>query len=48
MDPRVSLVTLGVADPARARRFYADGHPWEIAGNPGFPLQPDATIRLPD
>lgn len=28
-----------VADP--------DGHRWEIAGNPFFPLQPDGTVRLP-
>lgn len=25
-----------------------DGHLWEVAWNPGFPLQPDGTIRLPD
>jgi catechol 2,3-dioxygenase-like lactoylglutathione lyase family enzyme len=24
-----------------------DGHLWEIAHNPGFPLGPDATLRLP-
>jgi catechol 2,3-dioxygenase-like lactoylglutathione lyase family enzyme len=24
-----------------------DGHPWEIAHNPGFPLGDDGTIRLP-
>jgi len=24
-----------------------DGHPWEIASNPGFELQEDGTIRLP-
>ena len=25
-----------------------DGFPWEVAWNPGFPLQPDGTIRLPE
>ena len=25
-----------------------DGHPWEIAWNPGFPLGEDLAIRLPD
>ncbi|HSK24695.1 MAG TPA: VOC family protein [Egicoccus sp.] len=29
-----------VADP--------DGHLWEFAHNPGFPLRPDGSIRLPD
>jgi catechol 2,3-dioxygenase-like lactoylglutathione lyase family enzyme len=29
-----------IADP--------DGHAWEIAWNPGFPLTADGTIRLPD
>jgi predicted lactoylglutathione lyase len=24
-----------------------DGHVWEIAHNPGFPLAPDGTLRLP-
>lgn len=28
MDQRVSLITLGVADLARARRFYEDGLGW--------------------
>jgi uncharacterized glyoxalase superfamily protein PhnB len=28
-----------VADP--------DGHPWEIAHNPFWPLQADGTVRLP-
>lgn len=93
MEPRISLVTLGVEDLDRARRFYGDrlgwpessagnaevaffrtggvvvalypggdtswggrtgyfadpdGHPWEIAWNPHFPLGPDGAIRLPD
>ena len=25
-----------------------DGHPWEIAHNPGFRLADDGTISLPD
>ena len=25
-----------------------DGHLWEFAYNPGFPLQPDGSVRLPD
>jgi hypothetical protein len=24
-----------------------DGHPWEVAWNPGFPMDEDGTIRLP-
>jgi uncharacterized protein len=34
--------------------FYAgaftdpDGHPWEVAHNPGFPLAPDGTLTIPD
>lgn len=35
MDQRLSLVTLGVADMGRARRFYCDGLGWResAAGN---------------
>ncbi|MDI3403840.1 VOC family protein [Streptomyces cavernicola] len=25
-----------------------DGHPWEVAHNPGFPLSPDGTLTIPD
>ncbi|MGX1838010.1 VOC family protein [Streptomyces diastaticus] len=25
-----------------------DGHPWEVAHNPGFPLAEDGTLTLPD
>ena len=25
-----------------------DGHPWEIAHNPGFPLAEDGSITVPD
>ncbi|WP_345893826.1 VOC family protein [Nocardioides sp. TF02-7] len=28
MDPRISLVTLVVADVERSRRFYVDGLGW--------------------
>lgn len=31
MEPRLNVVTLIVADPARARRFYIDGLGWEAA-----------------
>jgi catechol 2,3-dioxygenase-like lactoylglutathione lyase family enzyme len=24
-----------------------DGHPWEVAHNPGFEVQPDGSLRLP-
>jgi catechol 2,3-dioxygenase-like lactoylglutathione lyase family enzyme len=24
-----------------------DGHPWEVAWNPGFNIKPDGTVRLP-
>lgn len=92
MEQRINLVTLGVADIKRARRFYErlgwegqeveetvffqagglalatvtrppadtfyggyagcfadpDGHVWEIAHNPGFPLADDGSISIPD
>lgn len=35
MEPRLSLVTLGVSDLPRARQFYAEGL--------GLPLQPQST-----
>lgn len=37
MEPRVSLITLGVADLARARQFYVDGLGWPAssAGDDG-------------
>jgi len=25
-----------------------DGHPWEVAWNPGFSIEPDGTLLLPD
>ncbi|MEV4808507.1 VOC family protein [Micromonospora avicenniae] len=45
-----------VTQPAR-ETFYGgyagcfadlDGHVWEIAWNPGFPLAPDGTLTVPD
>lgn len=31
------------------RGYFADpdGHAWEVAHNPGFPIQPDGTIEIP-
>lgn len=45
-----------VTKPAAAspHGFYSgafadpDGHPWEVAHNPGFPLAEDGTLALPD
>jgi catechol 2,3-dioxygenase-like lactoylglutathione lyase family enzyme len=31
MDQRLTVITLGVADVARARRFYCDGLGWTVA-----------------
>jgi len=44
MEPRITLITLGVADVARARRFYVDGLGWPAASFGGeevafLPLQ---------
>lgn len=38
MEPRVSLITLGVADLARARAFYGEGL--------GFPLQAPSNEQI--
>ena len=47
MDQRPSIVTLGVSDLARARAA-PDGHAWEVAWNPFFPLSDnDGRIVLP-
>lgn len=35
---RVALITLGVADP--------DGHVWEVAMNPFWPLAADGSLAL--
>jgi hypothetical protein len=45
---RVSLITLGVSDLGRARRFYEgpDGHAWEIAHNPHWTITEDGGVRL--
>lgn len=49
MDQRLSLVTLGVADLARARRFYEDGLGW-VRGNQdegvAFYQMPGAILAL--
>ena len=37
MEPRISLVTLGVSDLKRATRFYEEALRWEVAWNPHFP-----------
>jgi catechol 2,3-dioxygenase-like lactoylglutathione lyase family enzyme len=75
MEQRLSLVTLGVRDLARARRFYEalgwttraepeddvvffrggysgvfvdpEGHPWEVAHNPGWTIADDGSVTLP-
>ncbi len=39
MEPRISLVTLGVADLARARRFYEEGLGW-----PASPMSNDTIV----
>jgi uncharacterized glyoxalase superfamily protein PhnB len=54
MEQRLSLVTLGVAEVARDAfwggysGYFADpdGHPWEVAWNPGFSILPDGTMKL--
>ena len=45
MQQQISVITLGVADLARSRRFYADGFGWrpvfeneEIAWNPAWKI----------
>jgi uncharacterized protein len=45
-----------ILKPARATSWggYAgdfadpDGHPWEVAWNPDFPLTPDGSFQLPE
>ena len=39
MEPRISLVTLGVADLGRARRFYEEGLGW-----PASPMSNEAIV----
>ena len=57
MEQRVSLLSLGVDDLARTKAFYGgyagfftdpDGHVWEVAHNPGFTLEADGSLTLPD
>ncbi len=38
MEPRISLITLGVADLERARRFYVDGL--------GLPMRPESQASV--
>ncbi len=38
MEPRISLITLGVRDLDRARRFYVDGL--------GLPVQPESQAEI--
>jgi hypothetical protein len=40
MEPRISLITLGVAG--------LDGHLWEVAWNPFFPLDERGGLHLPE
>jgi catechol 2,3-dioxygenase-like lactoylglutathione lyase family enzyme len=55
MEQRISLVTLGVANVGRARRFY-ERLGWkasaiggdEVAFYPHFGLAPEGSLRLPD
>jgi len=45
MEPRVSLITLGVPDLATARRFYVGGLGW----TPTFPswsVAPDGAVTI--
>lgn len=53
---RARAAGAGILRPARDTSWggYAgyfadpDGHPWEVAWNPHFPLRPDGTLQLPD
>jgi hypothetical protein len=50
MEQRITLIPLGVLDLAWAGFYYSsaftdpDGHAWEVAHNPGFPLAADGTL----
>ncbi len=53
MEQRMSLITLGVGDLARARRFYKElgwqagrVEEGEVAHNPGFPIDAEGNTRL--
>lgn len=56
LDPERSLAGAAVTRPAGATFYggYAgcftdpDGHLWEIAHNPGFPLAEDGSLVVPD
>ena len=38
MQQQISVVTLGIADP--------DGHAWEIAWNPAWPISPEGYVTF--
>ena len=51
------LITAGYLPPVRPLGCYGgytghfrdpDGHVWEVAWNPGFPLAPDGSLTVPD
>lgn len=58
MEQRMSLVTLGVADLALARKFYEEvlgwkaaeslpgGHLWEVAHNPFLTVREDGRVTM--
>lgn len=53
MEPRVTLITLGVDDLERAVTFYRDVVGWapasivEVARNPFWPVREDGRIDFP-
>jgi uncharacterized glyoxalase superfamily protein PhnB len=38
-----------LADWGGTSGYFADpdGHPWEVAHNPGFPIDEDGRVRIP-
>jgi uncharacterized glyoxalase superfamily protein PhnB len=51
-EARSAGATIGRAGAATFWGGYSgifidpDGHPWEVAHNPGWPIAPDGTVRL--
>jgi hypothetical protein len=51
-DARSAGATIGRAGAATVWAGYSgvfvdpDGHPWEVAHNPGWPIAPDGSVRL--
>jgi uncharacterized protein len=51
-DARSAGATIGRAGAATVWGGYSgvfvdpDGHPWEVAHNPGWPIAPDGSVRL--